>query len=134
MRYKLDANGYVKTVAWGCSIGNCQEYLGTVPEGYDNLTEWSEEAIINAYYINDEGNLTLDAERLVELEEQIEQDYIDNMPILYKDLYGTNNVLDDQYQKATAEGLVIEADNVKKISPIVLFTNINCYKYNKIDK
>lgn len=119
MRYELDANGYVLSVYWGCNSGNCTEYEGIVPEGYDNLTDWSENAIINAYYINEEGNLTLDAERLAELEEQIEQDYIDNMPILYKDLYGTNNVLDDQYQKVTAEGLVIEADNVKKINPIV---------------
>lgn len=119
MRYELDANGYIRTVAWGCSTENGTEYEGIVPEGYTDLIDWSENAIINAYYINDEGDLTLDAERLVELEEQIEQDYIDNMPILYKDLYGTNNVLDDQYQKASAEGLVIEADNVKKISPSV---------------
>ena len=133
MRYELDANGYVSSVYWGCNSGSCKVYTGIVPIGYDDLNDWSENAIINAYYISEEGDLILDSERLIELEDQIEQDYIDNMPILYKDLYGTNNVLDDQYQKVTAEGLVIEADNVKKINPIVLFSNIDCYKIDRLD-
>lgn len=128
MRYELDANGYVKIVVWGCETGNCAEYTGTVPSGYSNLTEWSEKAIINAYYINEQGNLTLDSERLADLEAQIEQDAIDNQPILHKDLYGTNNVLADQYYRITASGNVIEAENVKKINPEVMITNVNSPK------
>lgn len=128
MRYELDANGYVKIVVWGCHTGNCAEYTGTVPSGYSNLTEWSEKAIINAYYINEQGNLTLDSNRLAELEAQIEQETIENQPVLYKDLYGTNNVLADQYQKLTVEDSVIEAENVKKINPEVFITNINSSK------
>ena len=128
MRYELDANGYVKIVVWGCQTGNCAEYTGTVPEGYTDLTEWSEKAIINAYYINEQGNLTLDSNRIAELEAQIEQETIENQPVLYKDLYGTNNVLADQYQKLTVEDSVIEAKNVKKINPEVFITSISSSK------
>ena len=67
MRYELDENGYVLNVFWGCYSGESQEYTGTVPSGYSTLNEWSEKAIINAYYIVD-GNLTLDSNRSYKLQ------------------------------------------------------------------
>ena len=133
MRYELDANGYVLHTYFGGYSGNCTEYTGTVPNGYTDLIDWSENAIINAYYIDEDGNLILDADRLADLEDKIELDTIDNTPVLHKDLYGTNNVLDTQYQKATATGEVIEITDVKKINPKVTFTNIECYKFSKLD-
>ena len=133
MRYELDANGYVLHTYFGGYSGNCTEYTGTVPAGYIDLVDWSENAIINTYYIDEDGNLILDAERLEDIEGRIIQDTIDNQPILYKDLYGTNNVLAEQYQSETVSGLVVEATNVKNISPKVLITGIECYNYNKID-
>lgn len=133
MRYRLDANGYVESVFWGCYSNGCAEYTGTVPYGYTDLNDWSTNALINAYYIDEKGNLKLDSDRLADLEAKIEQETIDNTPILYKDLYGTNNVLNTQYQSKTAIGEVIEAENVKKINPSVIFTNIDCYKNDKLD-
>ena len=52
MRYELDANGYILAVYFGCcsGTGQCKEYTGTVPSGYNDLNEWSENALINAYY------------------------------------------------------------------------------------
>ena len=132
MRYELDANGYVLAVFWGCHSGNCAEYIGTIPYGYTDLNDWSENALINAYYIEN-GNLVLDTERLTELEAKIEQETIDNEPLLRKDLYGTSDVLDTQYQNATAKGNVLVLTNVKKINPKVKITNIDCYKSSKVD-
>ena len=134
MRYKLDANGYILAVYFGCysGTGQCAEYTGTVPNGYTDLNDWSENALINAYYI-EKGNLVLDSNRLKELEAKIEQDSIDNEPIVRKDLYGSTDVLNEQYQSVTAKGQVIVANNVKKINPKVKITDIECYNYNKID-
>ena len=61
MRYRLDANGYVESVFWGCYSNGCAEYTGTIPNGYTDLNDWSENALINAYYLVN-GNLTLDEE------------------------------------------------------------------------
>lgn len=132
MRYRLDANGYVESVFWGCYSNGCAEYTGTVPYGYTDLNDWSENALINAYYLVD-GNLTLDSDKLKELEAKIEQDTIDNEPLYRKDLYGTNDVLDTQYQSKTATGKVLVIDNVKKINPKVKITDIECYDYSKVD-
>lgn len=132
MRYELDANGYVLAVFWGCNSGNCTEYTGKVPSGYKDLTEWSENALINAYYIVD-GNLVLDSDKLAELQAIIEQETIDNTSVFYKDIYGTNEVLDSQYQSKTASGQVIAVDNVKRVNPKVKITDIKCYDYDKID-
>ena len=67
MRYKLDVNGYVLAVFWGCYTGTCAEYTGEVPAGYSSLIEWADNALINAYYIDGSGNLVLDAAREAEL-------------------------------------------------------------------
>ena len=79
MRYKTDANGYITEVFFGCYGNGCKEYTGTIPNGYTDLNEWSENALINAYYIDENGNLVLDASKLAELETKIEQDTIDNV-------------------------------------------------------
>ena len=123
MRYRLDANGYVESVFWGCYSNGCAEYTGTIPNGYTDLNDWSENALINAYYIDENGNLVLDTERLKELEAKIEQDSIDNEPLLRKDLYGTSDVLDSQYQSKTAKGNVLVLTNVKKINPNIKNSN-----------
>ncbi len=132
MRYELDANGYVLAVYWGCHSGNCAEYTGTIPYGYTDLNDWSENALINAYYLVD-GNLVLDTERLAELEAKIEQDTIDNEPLYRKDLYGTTDTLNGTYVNETAKGEILTLTNVKRINPKVKITNIECYDYSKID-
>lgn len=132
MRYRLDANGYVESVFWGCYSNGCAEYTGTIPNGYTDLNDWSENALINAYYLVD-GNLVLDAEKLADLEAKIEQDSIDNEPLYRKDLYGTTDTLNGTYTNETAKGEVLALTNVKRINPKVKITNIDCYKSSKVD-
>jgi hypothetical protein len=125
MRYKLDVNGYVLAVFWGCNSGNCAEYTGEVPTGYPDLITWSENALINAYYIDSSGNLVLDSDRKAELEEKVIIEEIDNTPLFRKDLYGSNEILDSQYQKQYAIGTILKLENVKNIAPKVKITNID---------
>jgi len=132
MRYRLDANGYVESVFWGCYSNGCAEYTGTVPYGYTDLVDWSENALINAYYLVD-GNLVLDNEKLADLEAKIEQETIDNEPLYRKDLYGSVDTLNGTYTNETAKGEVLVLTNVKRINPRVKITDIECYDYSKID-
>jgi hypothetical protein len=73
MRYILNNNGYIEAIAFGsaiiCNNNSCTEYVGTIPNGYSSLTEWSENAHIQAYKIED-GNLVYDSVRDAELQEQ----------------------------------------------------------------
>lgn len=112
MRYKLDNEGYVKTVAWGCSIGGCKEYTGTIPTGYESLLEWSEKANINAYYIKD-NNLTLDADRDSMLREQQELDTKRNSYVtagyLEDKLNESTSIYDDTLRKTTTELMIDDA-------------------------
>lgn len=85
MRYELDENGYVLNVFWGCHSGKCTEYTGTVPSGYSDLTEWSEKAIINAYYLVD-GNLTLDSNRNYKLQLIQKQEAEENACVTKKEM------------------------------------------------
>ena len=126
MRYELDIDGYVLHTYFGCysGTGNCQEYTGDVPTGYNNLVEWSENALINAYYINSEGDLTLDTERETDLKIKIAQETVDNAPVLYRDIFGSNQVMQSQYIKETATGDLIRLLKAKNFAPKVKITNI----------
>lgn len=86
MRFELDDNGYVKTVLWGCYTGECAEYTGEVPDGYSTLLEWADNAYINAYYLDSNGNLVLDQARETELKEIYAQQEKDNSPVSHKEL------------------------------------------------
>lgn len=132
MRYKLDNAGYVCAVSFGCYLDNCTEYTGAVPVGYKHLDEWASYACIQAYYIDAGGNLTLDTERLAECNEKHVQEAIDNAPLLRKDLYGNDEVLDSQYIKQTATGKVIVLENIRTVAPRVKITGIQAYEYDKI--
>jgi len=131
VRYNLDADGYIKAVSFGCYLDNCQEYNGTVPVGYSTLVEWSDNAFIQAYYIN-KGNLTLDSERLTKLQQKAEQEAKDNTPVLRKDLYGSEEVLDSQYLRQTKTGKVIVLEDIKTVTPRVKITGIQPYYYDKL--
>lgn len=133
MRYKTDANGYITEVFFGCYGNGCKEYTGTIPNGYKDLNEWSTNALINAYYINEEGNLTLDSDKLRELEDKIQVETIDNTPLYHKDLFGYTESINKQYTKRTATGKVITIDEVKNIPPMIKFTNVSCYEDNKLN-
>lgn len=132
MRYKLDSNGYILAVFWGGYSVDCKEYTGTIPSGYSNLNDWSENALINAYYIDNEGNLALDSEREAELQEKAILEAIDNTPLVAKDLYGSNEILDSQYEKQMATGTILNLSNVKNISPKVKITGIDYLEYESL--
>lgn len=124
MRYKLDSNGFIKYVLFGCYSGEGAEYSGTVPAGYDSLVDWADNAIINAYHLDENGNLMLDAQRMNYLQTMYEQQAIDYAPVLHKDLYATNEIIEAQYKKATATGSIITITNARGIAPMVKITGL----------
>lgn len=132
MRYRLDSDGYVSVVSFGCYLNNCEEYNGDVPLGYSSLIEWASNACINAYYINSEGNLYLDHEKMAECIEKEVQESVDNSPVLKKDMYGSEEVLDSQYIKETAVGEVVILEDVKTTAPRVKITGVDPSRYNSI--
>jgi hypothetical protein len=70
MRYILDNEGYVKVCSKTeivCESKTCTAYEGDVPEGYETIEEWVQNANINAYKVVD-GQLVYDAAREAELE------------------------------------------------------------------
>ena len=124
MRYKLDLNGFIKYVLFGCYAGDCAEYTGEVPSGYSSLVDWADNAIINAYYLDENGNLVLDAQRMNYLQTMYEQQAIDYAPVLHKDLYATNEIIEAQYKKDTATGSIITITNARGIAPMVKITGL----------
>lgn len=128
MKYKLDINGYVCLVLWGCNSGDSQEYTGEIPAGYTSLVSWAENAVINAYYIDSNGNLVLDAQREKELKTLAERQAIDYSPVLRRDLYETQEVLDSQYIKVMSSAVskkILALENVKNIPPYVKLKNLS---------
>lgn len=128
MIYKLDINGYVCLVLWGSNSGDCQEYTGEIPAGYTSLVSWAENAVINAYYIDSNGNLVLDTQREKELKILAEQQAIDYSPVLRRDLYETQEVLDSQYIKVMSSAVskkILALENVKNIPPYVKLKNLS---------
>jgi hypothetical protein len=132
MRYKLDASGYVCAVSFGGYLDDCTEYTGAIPTGYNNLDDWATNACIQAYYIDTQGNLTLDLERQVECERKQAQDAIDNAPLLRKDLYESEEVFDMQYVRKAETGKVIALEDIKTIAPKVKITAVNPYEYGEL--
>lgn len=72
MFYILDDLGYIEDTSSHYiekDEKTCTEYTGTIPEGYDSLDDWVLNANIRAYKIVG-GNLTYDADRDAELQEE----------------------------------------------------------------
>jgi len=130
MRYTLDNNGYIKTVAWGCMTGNCAEYAGAIPAGYTSLPDWADRACINAYYLDSNGNLVLDAERQNLLQTKYEREAIDYAPVLHKDLYETNEIIDAQYKKNNVTGVINIINNARSLAPMIKLTGLSQGKIN----
>lgn len=92
MRYILDNSGYIDSVSctpFNCKDKSCTEYTGTIPDGYETIAEWAQNANIRAYKVV-EGNLTYDEAKAAELEakwaqeEQIIGTWEDGKPIYKK--------------------------------------------------
>lgn len=66
MRLKFDDAGYVCCILYGCMSDSCVEYTGLVPtepEEYADMDDWADRAQTQAYYLNNQGNLTYDANK-----------------------------------------------------------------------
>jgi hypothetical protein len=72
MRYELK-DGYVSKVFFGCHSGKCTLYEGIIPDGYETLEQWADNANIRAYKVVD-GNLVFDAEEDARLQEEYKRD------------------------------------------------------------
>ena len=132
MRYKLDVNGYVIAVSFGCYLDGCAEYTGTIPIGYNSLEDWATYSCVNAYYIDNNGNLALDQEKLAEIRRKEAQEKVDNAPLLRKDIYQSEAILDSQYVKQTATGGVVVLEDANTISPRVKITGVDASAYTKL--
>lgn len=87
MHLKFDENGYVCCILYGCMADSCIEYAGLVPtepEAYTDMDDWAERAKTQAYYLNDQGNLTYDAEKAATLpsEDEIVPYTVDDLEAL----------------------------------------------------
>ena len=108
MRLEFDKQGYVCCILYGCESGSCVEYTGLVPtqpEEYKNIDDWAERAQTQVYKLDEEGNLTYDAERVAELaarpecvpnayrkaETLVDKLWIDNKPIYRRIFTGEVN-------------------------------------------
>lgn len=77
LRYITDNEGYLFHVSFGglisCDLGECTEYNGDIPDGYETIEEWygEEHEKINAWKIVD-GNLVYDDNRYKEIQRRCE--------------------------------------------------------------
>lgn len=91
MRYILNEDGYIYDISFGaeisCNLGECTEYTGQIPEGYETIEEWFDSELdkLNAWKIVD-GNLLYDPVRYSRLEKQYEQEEYENTPVTNKEL------------------------------------------------
>ena len=87
MRYTADEQGYLIKVNFGCYFGDCTEYTGEVPDGYETIEEWYEEncECVRSWKIVD-GNLVGDASKNYKLQVLYEQESNDNAHITRKEM------------------------------------------------
>lgn len=111
MRYELDENNYILNVYFGCHSGMCTEYTGEIPDGYETLAIWAENANIRAYKLVD-GNLILDAVKNEKLEaiyakQTEENSYASKKYVNDKIQYSTAVVTDELATETSGNDLVI---------------------------
>ena len=120
LRYILDKDGYVCHASLGgliiCDLGECTEYKGDIPEGYDTIEEWYDEEIekLNAWKIVD-GNLVYDENKAKELEVKCEIEAEENAPATHKyvndKLNEVNNVIVDELSVNAEDNTLIKLDD-----------------------
>lgn len=138
LRYILNDEGYLIHTSLGglivCDLGECTEYNGEVPSGYNTIEEWHDKEIdkLNAWKIV-EGNLVFDASKCADIQERCKQEEIDNSCVTHKEMYGLVQEIEDiqelntsQYTEQVASGKIVAVDNVKKVYPRIKITDIKC--------
>lgn len=96
MRYILDDTGYIDSVSctpFNCKDKSCQEYIGTIPSGYNSLEEWALNANIRAYKIVD-NNLVYDSAKDAEIEAELALSLNVDAPLcLYNNTSGSTGTI-----------------------------------------
>ena len=134
MRYILDKDGYILDVFFNCysASGGCVEYNGSVPNGYIDLDDWFDNALINAYKIDGDGNLVLDTNREAYLkalyDSQEKENDLASKKYVNDKFNSASNVLADEISKnATGTGFLVLNDagayDIPKIKILDEFTN-----------
>lgn len=132
MRYILDNEGYIESIAFGsyieCSEKSCTEYTGNIPEGYKSLCEWADNANIRAYNLVN-GNLTYDSVRDEELQRKWEEESQNNVPgaiqvIDSLDSTSTTNALSANQGKVLDEKKLNSSDSLTNTEIEALINNI----------
>ena len=144
LRYILDKDGYISHASLGgliiCDLGECTEYTGEVPTGYETIEEWYDGELekLNAWKIVD-GNLAFDNARYSELLNMWNKQAEDNKILHKNDIYEisekinqNDTSLKEQYITSIANGKIVELNNANTLSPNILISNVSCYDYNKI--
>lgn len=117
MRYILNNEGYIYDISFGadiyCDLGECKQYAGEIPSGFDSLEQWHDEELerLNAWKIV-EGNLVYDENKYNELKAIIDQQEKDNSCVTHKEL-------DEAMSNISTEGLEIEVSNKNEIEKIL---------------
>jgi hypothetical protein len=112
MRYILDEQGYVELCSETyitCNNNSCTEYTGSIPDGYESLSEWASNSNIRAYKIVD-GNLVYDENKDNELQNKYELEAEENACATHKwvneKLNQTSTIYDDNFSSSTNELLI----------------------------
>lgn len=122
LRYILDKDGYVFHASLGgliiCDLGECIEYTGEIPDGYDDLFKWYDETVsnnsLNAWKIVD-GNLVYDEKRYNDLQALYKQQEEENSCASHKwvndKLRISNSVVTDELSNVkTGTSLIVLND------------------------
>ena len=128
MKYIKDSLDYIEIVSFNTDIEyegkTCTLYTGKVPDNYNSLEEWSENALINAYKIIN-GDLVLDEARKKYLENKFAKEEEENTLATHKyvndKLNLENNLVSDELatEKSGADFITLENTkdyNIPKIN------------------
>ena len=147
LRYILNKDGYVCHASLGglivCDLGECTEYNGDVPEGYETIDEWYEEELekLNSWKVVD-GNLVFDPNRYEVLQSRCEKEHEDNRYVCHKEISNLTNLVksdnaDVYLTSETASSNLIEVTDSNKfastyieIVPNQVITNKVQIKFN----
>lgn len=117
MRYEIDNENYIVNVYFGCYGTECKEYTGEIPEGYETLPLWAENANIRAYKLED-GNLIYDENRDRELQAKYELETEQNKCATQKyvndRLIQNNKIYEDDLAVIVAGTSLVELTDTKE--------------------
>ena len=143
LRYILTNDGYICHASIGgfivCDLGECTEYNGDIPDGYETIEEWYEEENerLNAWKIV-EGNLAFDPNKYETLQARCEKEHEDNRYVCHKEISNLTNLVKsdngDNYLTSTSNlSNVVEVTDSNKYASTFIKLIANENIANKIN-